>query len=300
MRGRHGDAGAVSDARIAVIVPTLTGRIDDLRRSIARQTLAPAELEVVVGIRPSGRARNLGVARTTAPVIVFVDDDAVLGPDDLLDRLIAPLLGDPTVGVTGSAKLLPPDSSGFQRAVGRQVPRIEHPVVAVPLETTPSRAAPGYIEITTTCCATRRDVLAEVGGFDESLIRGVDTELFARIGRRGYRFIVVPHAWVYHPAPATLRALLHKHFMYGVGFAQEVERDPARGAGRRLRTPLHASAYVLIRTLALAPNVMLPYTRSAPSWRPGFKPLRALSSYAAALGYVYGWYRHTRRGAAKP
>jgi hypothetical protein len=31
--------------------------------------------------------------------------------------------------------------------------------------------------------------------------------------------------------------------------------------------------------------------RSDRSWRPGFKPLRALSSYAAALGYVYGWYR---------
>jgi GT2 family glycosyltransferase len=257
--------------------------------------MPPVELEIVVGVRPSGRARNLGAARTTAPVLVFVDDDAVLGPDDVLARLVAPLLADPAIGVTGTAKLLPPGSSFFQRAAARQVPRLEHAVATAPRDTIPSSAAPGYVEITTTCCAMRRAVFDEVGGFDETMIRGVDTELFARIHRRGYRLVVVPHAWVHHPAPATLRELLHKHFMYGVGFAQEVERHPARGAGRHLRTPLHAGAYLAFRTLVLVPNVFLPYSRSAPSWRPGFKPLGAMSSYAAALGYVYGWYRHTRR-----
>jgi cellulose synthase/poly-beta-1,6-N-acetylglucosamine synthase-like glycosyltransferase len=288
----------MTEPRIAVIVPTLGGGLDDLRRSIARQTIPPVELEVVVGVRPSGRARNLGVARTTAPFLVFVDDDAVLGPNDLLARLVAPLGDDPAIGVTGTAKLLPPGSSFFQRAAARQVPRLEHPVVTAPLDTTPTGSAPGYVEITTTCSAMRREVFDELGGFDEAMIRGVDTELFARVRKRGYRLAVVPHTWVHHPAPATVRALLQKHFMYGVGFAQEVERDPARGAGRFLRTPLHAAAYLAFRTLVLLPNVVLPYSRSAPSWRPGFKPLKAMSSYAAALGYVYGWYRHTGRRSA--
>jgi GT2 family glycosyltransferase len=286
--------------RVAVIVPTLTGQLDELRRSLAAQSMPPAELEVVVGVRPSGRARNLGVARTSAPFLVFVDDDAVLGSDDLLERLVAPLREDSAIGVTGTAKLLPPRSSFFQRAAARQVPRLEHPVVTVTLDTTPTRAAPGYLEVTTTCCAMRREVFDEAGGFDEAMVRGVDTELFARVRKRGYRFILVPRTWVYHPAPATLRQLLAKHFMYGVGFAQEVERHPARGAGRYLRTPLHAAAYLAFRTLVRVPNVFLPYSRSAPSWRPGCKPLKAMSSYAAALGYVYGWYRHTGARALSP
>ena len=105
-----------------------------------------------------------------------------------------------------------------------------------------------------------------------------------------YRFILAARTWAYHPAPANLRALLRKHFLYGLGHAQEVRRDPARARGRVLRTPLHALAFVLFRSAILLPNVFLPYSFAAPSWRPGFKPLKALTSYVGALGYVYGWY----------
>ncbi|NJP04232.1 MAG: hypothetical protein HC837_00685, partial [Chloroflexaceae bacterium] len=109
--------------------------------------------------------------------------------------------------------------------------------------------------------------------------------------RLGYRFVLMPHCWVYHPAPATLKALLRKHFLYGIGYAQEVRLDPTRARGRALHTPVHAAAYLLLRSLWLLPSMVLPYSYAAPSWRPGWKPIKALSGYASALGYVYGWYR---------
>jgi GT2 family glycosyltransferase len=149
----------------------------------------------------------------------------------------------------------------------------------------------GYTDVTTTCCALRRDVFDACGGFDEGLERGVDSEFFYRLRRAGYRLVIAPDAWTYHPAPASLGRLLAKHFRYGTGYAQEVQRHPELAAGRRLTTPAHASAYVLLRTALLLPHAVLPYSYADRSWRPGFKPLRALSSYAAALGYVYGWYR---------
>ena len=300
--------------RVAVIVPSLDGDVEPLLASVRRQTLQPAEVEVVRGVRPNGRARNLGVARTSAPLLVFVDDDAVLGDEHALANLVAPLLADATIGVTGASKLLPPGAGWFQRWAAREVPRIVHPVVARPLESNPDPPS-FYCEITTTCCAMRRAVFEAAGRFDETLVRGVDTEFFVRLRRRttndqrpttnkgvlaetqnsklktqNYRFILVPNTWTYHPAPATLRALLRKHFLYGVGHAQEVRRDPARARGRALRTPLHALGYLLFRTAILLPNVFLPYSFAAPSWRPGFKPLKALTSYAGALGYVWGWY----------
>jgi hypothetical protein len=88
-------------------------------------------------------------------------------------------------------------------------------------------------------------------------------------------------------------ALLRKQFWYGVGHAQEVRRDPSRARGRTLRTPLDALAFFLFRTAIMLPNIFLPYSYAAPSWRPGFKPLKALSSYASAIGYLWGWYRAT-------
>lgn len=273
---------------VAVIIPSLDGVADALLASLARQTLPPAEIEVVRGVRPNGRARNHGVARTSAPLLVFIDDDATAGADDLLERLVAPL-ADTSVGVSGAAKLLPPGAPWFQRWAAREVPRVVHPVVETPLETNPDPPS-FYCEITTTCCAMRRSVFEQAGGFDETLLRGVDTEFFVRVRRLGYRFIQAPRTWAYHPAPATLRALLRKQFLYGFGHAQEVRRDPARARGRALRTPLHAAAFLLFRTAALLPNIFLPYSYAAPSWRPGFRPLKALASYVSALGYVWGWY----------
>jgi hypothetical protein len=265
--------------------------------SVVRQTLVPHEVEVVAGVRPSGLARNLGAARTTAPIVVFVDDDAVLAGDGVLAELVAPL-SDLGVGAVGAAKLLPPGSSAFQRWVAREVPRIEHSVVDRVVESNPPLDRHGYTDVTTTCCAVPRAVFEECGGFDPGLLRGVDSEFFYRVRRAGYRLVLAPGDGVHHPAPATLPALLAKHFMYGVGYAGEVRRHPALAAGRRLRTPVHAAAYVLVRTALLVPNAVVPWSYAAPSWRPRFRPLKALTSYAAGLGYVYGWYRHPHTGAA--
>ena len=298
---RAGDRPPVSEAAldVAVVVPSVTGTVDDVLASIDRQRPRAAEVEVVRGVRPSGRARNLGAARTTAPILVFVDDDAVLGGDDTLARLAAPLAADPSIAVSGAAKLLPPGSSWFQRRVAAEVPRIEHPVVDRVVDANPPVGRHGYTDVTTTCCAVRREVFDASGGFDETLLRGVDTELFNRLSRDGHRMVMAPGAWTWHPAPPTVGALLSKHFLYGVGYSQEVRRDPSRAAGRYLHTPAHAAGYLVLRSLALVPNVLLPWSHAAPSWRPGIKPLKALSSYAAALGYVYGWYRHGEGGPSR-
>jgi cellulose synthase/poly-beta-1,6-N-acetylglucosamine synthase-like glycosyltransferase len=281
----------VHDPPVCVVVPSLDGDVGALLRSVERQTVQPHEVEVVTGVRPSGRARNLGVCRTTAPIVVFVDDDAVLGGDDTIANLLAPF-SDPAIGVTGAAKVLPPDSSWFQRMVARQVPRIEHPVVATLTPADPPLDRFGYTAVTTTCCAVRRDVLEACGGFDEDLVRGVDSEFFVRVAEAGHRIVLAAETWAFHPAPASVGRLVSKHFLYGVGYAQEVQRHPERAAGRYLSTPAHAAAYLVVRTALVAPHAVLPYSHADPTWRPGLKPLRALTSYTAALGYVYGWYRH--------
>lgn len=275
---------------ISLVIPSLSGQVDALLASVARQTLAPVEIEVVAGVEPSGRARNLGVARTSAPIIVFTDDDAVLGGDDTLTNLVAPL-ADPTIGAVGTAKLLPAGSSWWQRQVARQVPRIEHPIVTELTDSNVPLDRFGYTDVTTTCCAMRREVFEACGRFDETLVRGVDTEFLFRVCRAGYRLVIAPMTWVHHPAPATLARLVVKHFLYGTGYAQDVRRHPARAAGRYLATPAHAAGYLLLRTALLVPHAIVPYSHAEGSLHAGFKPLRAVSSYSAALGYVYGWYR---------
>ena len=285
----------MTDLMYDVIVPTLHGAPAELRAALAQQRPAPHAIIEVSGVRPNGLARNCGVAQSTAPWLVFIDDDALPGDDRLCAHLLAPL-ADPAVGVSGAAKCLPQGASWFQRRVAREVPRIEHAIVHV---TTASDPDPPhfYSAVTTTCCAMRRTTFDAAGGFDPALVRGVDTEFLIRVRRTAapgggaYRIVQAAAAWVSHPAPASLGALLVKHFWYGYGHAQEVRRDPRRARGRMLTTPWHTAAYLLARTAWLLPSIVVPFSYAEPAWRPGFRPLTALALYAGVLGYCVGWYR---------
>ncbi len=285
------------EPRVALIVPSLHGDARGLEDDARAQGRPPDEVIVVAGVRPNGRARNQGVRRTQAEVLVFVDDDARLGGPGVIEHLVRPLIEDASIGVTGSAKLLPPGAPAFQRRVAREVPRIEHAVVAQALESNPPLDDFGLSEITTTCAAMRREVWERAGGFDETLVRSVDPEFFRRVRRLGYRFVLVPDTWVWHPAPASFGALMRKQFLYGVGHAQEVKKSPGIAGAFGLGTPLHALVYLLLRTLWLIPSVFVAWSLSVAGSRPrpAFRPLGALASYASALGSVWGWYARAPR-----
>jgi len=277
--------------RISVVIPSLLGFDPHLLDMLHGQTWPPDEIEVVRNVQPNGRARNLGISRTSGDILVLIDDDVLFIQNHLVEKLVAPLLSDPGIGATGASRLIPPGSSRFQRWTANQVSRIENPVVHSPRETRPAPENHYYTDITATCCALRRTAFNEIGGFSEELIQGVDTEFFIRLSRAGYRLRLEPDLWVYHPAPANMRALLRKHFRYGFGHAQQVANDPARARSQESRPLL----YILLRSIAVVPHVFLPFSYADPKWRPGFKPLMALASYASALGYTWGRIRMGRR-----
>jgi len=277
--------------RVAAIIPTLSGDVEELRHALAMQTWPPDEIRVVQGVRPAGRARHQGVAATDSDVLLFIDDDARPGKADLVERLVRFLMEDPTIGVSGAARVLPPNASWFQRRVAAEIPRTVNAVPERPLETNPPLTGYGHSLITTTCCAMRRSVYEEAGGFCEELVTGEDSDLFYRIRRLGYRLLLVPGVWVEHPAPANLRDLLHKYFWYGVGYGQEARRRPEQGIGPRLPTALHRMAFLLAASLWVVPNVFILYSYGYPHWELGFRPLKALSTYAVAWGYARAWGR---------
>ncbi|MCE2852287.1 MAG: glycosyltransferase [Roseiflexaceae bacterium] len=278
---------------VAVIIPMFAGDTipTALATSLACQTIQPHECVVVRGVSPNGRARNHGVSQSHAEWLLFVDDDAVLGHPDLIERLLL-AAQHPTVGIVGSARILPLNATPFAQAVATQVARIVNPVVPNDCVTNPD-APHFYCNITTTCCLMHRSVFNQVGGFDETLTRGVDSEFFVRVRRMTARNIMqAGNTWVYHPAPATLSALWHKHVAYGRGHAQEVQRDRLRArGGNYFHTPIHALLWFAVRTILAPLHAFIPYSYGDPRWRIGFYPLKALASYASAVGYVIGWYR---------
>lgn len=279
----------ISPPDIAVVIPSLHGDIKLLCEKLERQTWKPKEIQAVVGVKPNGKARNQGVRAATGDYLVFIDDDALPGSDDLIERMVTPLMQDHAYGMTGTARILPRDAGAFQKRVAAEIPRTVNPVPPLDFETNPPLNGYGHSLITTTCCAMPRSIFVEIGGFSEELTSGVDTEFFYRVHQKGYRFLMVSGTYVEHPAPGSLRALVKKYYWYGTGYAQEAQKQPERRIGPRLPTPFHRLGFLLAATILVLPNVFVPYSLGYPKLELGFRPLKALSTYAVAWGYAKGW-----------
>ena len=281
--------------RIAVIVPTLDGTGQALWSELERQSCSPDEVHIIVNVRPNGKARNQGAAHSQSDILVFIDDDAHPGTPDLIEKLVRPLLEDPTIGVTGTARILPGQAHWFERRVAAEIPRMVNHVPEEPLETNPPLKGYGHSLITTTCCAMRRSVYAQAGGFSDTLTSGVDTDFFYRIRKLGYRFVMVPDTYVVHPVPANWRALWRKFYWYGLGYAQETQRRPEQKMGFRLDSGIRRLLFLVAATLWVIPNIFILYSFGYPHIELGFRPIKAFSTYAVAWGYAHAWQNGTQQ-----
>lgn len=243
---------------VAVVVPT-SGRLALLHRCLAalvEQDLPPAEVVVVhhgddavvrlvasfvdrlpvraVGVAATGAApkRNAGWRAVTAPLVAFTDDDCAPGPGWL--AALAAGRGDLLHGPVAPH----PDDAAVDSAFAR--------TLDVPA---PTRTYP------TANLAVRRDALEAVGGFDETLHAGEDTDLAWRVLATGADAEWLPAAVVLHAVrPATFPQHLASLWRWR-SLPEVVRRHPV------LRTelthglfwkPQHRQALLAVAGLAVA------------------------------------------------
>lgn len=261
--------------------------------SIREQTFRDFEVDIVRGVSPAARARNIGARRSKADILLFVDDDAYFGHPKVLEMLVDSLIRDPQAAVVGTSKLVPRSANRLQKAIARQVPRMVYPVVPATQESNPPLHRYGFTAVTTTCCVVRREAFEEVGGFDERLSTGPeDTDFFYRVYRSGYHIKVAGNTWVYHDPPSSLNDLVRKSFRYGVGHAMEARKNPERGMAV-LPLDRWQGKLALLGAIFAVPFALFIHYYFDPVRRLefGFRPLKTLSSYAVLCGYAYGWFR---------
>jgi glycosyltransferase involved in cell wall biosynthesis len=175
-----------------------------------RELTEQAGLRLVRCERPgASHARNAGTLATSAPVLVFTDDDCRPRPG--WDRALATAFADPTIGFA-TGRVLPGTGSG--RAMS---PMVEE-------EATTWTVADDVAEMGHGAnMAFRRSALEAVHGFDEHLGAGVplrgseDKDAFLRVLRAGWRGQYVPESVVEHAAWRGQRASLRNAYWYGLG-----------------------------------------------------------------------------------
>jgi hypothetical protein len=128
--------------------------------------------------------------------------------------------------------------------------------------------------------AFRRDVLEEVGGYDESLIANEDFELNLRIRQAGYGVLLSPEIVSTYFPRESIQALCRQYFTYGRWKAQVIRKHPGS------TQPRHLAAPTLVVTLVGAAAALARGRRA-----PALAPLAAYSCAAGLAGVLAARHR---------
>jgi hypothetical protein len=167
-------------------------------------------------------ARNSGIAETSAPFVCFLDDDDHLCVGSLAARLATLRSADADVAGAYCDWITVEADDALQQyvPVRRAATRRNVELVSMPW-------GPAFIA---TAPLLRREVLLAAGGFNESLDRAEDAELWARLLRSGYRFAATAHVGVaYRQSPDSM-----------VGAAPKPQLDRLLAVGDWLETEVPA------------------------------------------------------------
>jgi GT2 family glycosyltransferase len=302
--------------RISVVIPTYQ-RCASVRRTLealARQTMAATEYEVIVSMDGSddgtkemieqfqapyrlsatwqpnqGRAsaRNAGIRIAQGHLIIFLDDDMEPVPGFLLahrdahpPRSRRAVVGAVPIAVDASS---PPIVHYRCRSMATHLDRLAQPGYKL-----------GYRDVYSGNLSLARDVLHEVGGFDETfkMYGHEDYELALRLAKAGVEFGYSPQAMAHQSYDKDFAGLARDCLARGhtaVLFARKHPEVPYSAilATHRAGSP----AWRVARSLMLMLSGWLPgfpeWLIGATPWLERRQPRRLPAYYRMALDYFF-------------
>lgn len=205
---------------VSVIIPTLNAEheIEDLLAALERQSLRPMEILVVdsasdddtvplvkthEGIRllqiercdfNHGATRDMALRATTGDFVCFLTQDALPASDAYLERLVTPMVGDPSIALVSGRQLPKADARRFEQLV-RSFNYPDSPSVRSKSDLN-KRGIKTFFA-SDSCSAYRRTAYLDCGGF-EYVNTNEDMLMAARFVASGLKVAYEPGAEVYH------------------------------------------------------------------------------------------------------
>ena len=228
--------------RVARSLPIVREQVDELVVIANVPGSVPADVDAVHNVEPLGFAANLnhGFARTSAPLVVAVNPDAVPEPGAI--RTLAAFMEErPRCGVVGPRMLFP---DGTWQPSRRRFPTIGGTIIRrTPLRLVVSQRRHFHLDqappdepveadwMLGGFLMMRRSMLDELGGLDEGFrLYGEDIDLQYRAMRAGWERWYVPAAVVRHEHQAETdhRWLTRRTLWHWAGIARFVRKHPER------------------------------------------------------------------------
>ena len=189
----HGSPAGVMKSEVDVVIPTFR-RPDALAaclKSLERQAVQPRSIEVVDDSDTNhgpGISRNIGWRRGSGKIVAFIDDDC-LADEGWIEQIQSVFDVYDIGGIEGG--ITTTNTSGEV------------------VDFNPSNRFK-WDRFKTANMAIRRDVLEEIGGFDERyFLHREDTDVAWRVIGSGHRMIWVPECRVHHPEPIGVHGAVY-------------------------------------------------------------------------------------------
>jgi hypothetical protein len=245
---------------VSVIIPVHPAKTE-ARSAVASRLLDyPREKLEILVVRSTDLAtfpsmkRNAAIRAARGELIYFLDDDSVPLPGNL--RRAVAHFADPKVQMVGGPNVCPSDAPTIEQTFAN--------VMGSWLAFGPSCARYRGVgklressekELISCNLVSRRDVLLESGGFDESLYPNEENALMDAVLKRG-KLLYDPEMVVHRRPRSNFKSFAKMLFSYGSGRAQQFRLHPTAGSAINFVPP--AFCVYLLAELILVPTRVLP------------------------------------------
>ncbi len=147
-----------------------------------------------------------------------LDDDTKILDSELVDKLIAKMECDGTIGLGGAACIIPGDASSFQQKAMKQIPRRFFPIQSENVES-------DFVQHP--CLIIERQLFLDIGGEDEELIRGLDPIFRKKVRDSGKKVSIIADTAIGHLLPNSISGVFRMYWRNGKGsaFASKYYKD---------------------------------------------------------------------------